>query len=189
MSEMMFRTTNVLQLNAAYEPDRIIDVAHAVVLVHHRRKAQAVEVAPGQFIRSCRSTYETPSVIRLVTYHDVRRKRRASGKMRFHIFLRDGFRCLYCGVKGAASDLTLDHIEPQSRGGPDAPENLATSCYSCNQEKGNRTPTEAGMTLRSSPSALRYGLDKAVLRHLAEARTEWRPYLFLGAAESINQPR
>lgn len=185
MSELMIRTTKVLQLNAAYEPDRIIDVAHAVVLVHHRRKAQAVEVAPGQFIRSCRRTYEAPSVIRLVQYHNVRRKRRESGKLRFHIFLRDGFHCLYCGLKGSPSDLTLDHIEPQARGGSGAPENLATSCYSCNQQKGNRTPTEAGMTLRSTPSALRYGLDKALLRYLAEARSEWRPYLFLDAADSV----
>jgi 5-methylcytosine-specific restriction endonuclease McrA len=182
MSELMIRTTKVLQLNAAYEPDRIIDAVHAVVLVHHRHKAQAVEIAPGQFIRSSRITYETPSVIRLVEYHDVRRKRRESGKLRLHIFIRDGLHCLYCGLKLSPSELTLDHIQPQSRGGTDAPENLATSCYPCNQQKGNRTPAEARMALRATPSSLRYGLDKALLRHLAQTRTEWRPYLFLDTA-------
>ena len=37
------------------------------------------------------------------------------------------------------------------------------------------------MPLLASPSALRYGLDRAMLRHYADSRPEWRPYLFLEA--------
>jgi hypothetical protein len=42
------------------------------------------------------------------------------------------------------------------------------------------------MPLLATPSALRYGLDRAVLNHYAQSRHEWRPFLFLeDAAESV----
>lgn len=42
--------------------------------------------------------------------------------------------CGYCGVhKG----ITMDHIQPHSRGGKDTAENLLPSCKKCNGEKGN----------------------------------------------------
>lgn len=49
------------------------------------------------------------------------------------IFQRDGYRCVYC--KRADMPLTVDHIRPRSKGGPDSPTNLVTACDSCNQKK------------------------------------------------------
>ncbi|MHA1407702.1 MAG: HNH endonuclease [Candidatus Heimdallarchaeaceae archaeon] len=43
--------------------------------------------------------------------------------------------CIYCGAKG---DLTLEHILPKSRGGPDIPENAIMVCKHCNSSKGNK---------------------------------------------------
>jgi 5-methylcytosine-specific restriction endonuclease McrA len=171
-------TRKVLLLNASYEPDGVIDMVRAVLLVW-KGSAQAVEIDATRLLHSQHRTFEVPSVIRLVRYVDVRRRRRESGKQRFRIFVRDGFRCQYCTKRFAAQALTLDHILPRSRGGADDQENLATSCIACNQRKGNRTPDEARMPLYATPSALRYGLDRAMLRHYAESRPEWRPYLFL----------
>lgn len=54
-----------------------------------------------------------PSVVRLRRYVNVRR-RQTAGMRRFRIFVRDRFRCLYCGAKKAAHDLTLDHITPRA---------------------------------------------------------------------------
>jgi 5-methylcytosine-specific restriction endonuclease McrA len=68
-----------------------------------------------------------------------------------NIALRDHYCCQYCGKKLRADDVTLDHVLPQSRGGPDTWENLVTSCKKCNLKKANRTPKEAGMTLLSQP--------------------------------------
>jgi hypothetical protein len=39
------------------------------------------------------------------------------------------------------------------------------------------------MPLLATPSALRYGLERAMLRHYAATRPEWRPYLFLDREE------
>jgi hypothetical protein len=49
----------------------------------------------------------------------------------------------------------------------------------CNQRKGNHAPNEARRPLLSNPSALFYGLEKAVMYREAETRPEWSKYLFL----------
>ncbi len=41
--------------------------------------------------------------------------------------------CIYCGVK---EKMTLEHILPTKRGGPDIPENAVMVCKSCNSSKG-----------------------------------------------------
>lgn len=51
------------------------------------------------------------------------------------VYLRDGNRCRFCGSE---EDLSLDHIIPWSRGGPDMVENLRVLCRSCNSSRGNR---------------------------------------------------
>lgn len=38
----------------------------------------------------------------------------------------------------AASDLTVDHIQPRSLGGSDQPDNLRVLCRGCNSRKHNR---------------------------------------------------
>lgn len=64
------------------------------------------------------------------------------------IFIRDHFRCGYCGNYFNASNLTIDHIIPKSQNGHSDPSNLITACVDCNQSKRNRTPAEARMALR-----------------------------------------
>jgi len=46
-------------------------------------------------------------------------------------------RCEYCRISQAAQEATfhIDHIRPQSSGGPTTPENLALSCVSCSLRK------------------------------------------------------
>jgi rubrerythrin len=43
--------------------------------------------------------------------------------------------CIYCGSE---KDLTLDHILPRSRNGPDSPDNAVWVCKSCNSSKGDK---------------------------------------------------
>ena len=60
--------------------------------------------------------------------------------------------CQYCNKRFAKSNLTLDHVVPKSRGGDKSWNNLVTSCASCNQNKADNTPYEAGMTLLKEPT-------------------------------------
>lgn len=174
-------TRKVLLLNPHYEAAGIIDVARATALVW-KGKARVELPDLDYVLHSPTRTYEVPSVIVLKRYVNVRKRRNESGKKRFRIFVRDRFRCQYCCKRFPAFELTLDHIIPDSRNGSNDPDNLATSCKPCNQRKANRTPDEARMPLLATPAALRYGLDRALLRHYAEERPEWRRYLFLDEA-------
>ncbi len=58
-----------------------------------------------------------------------------SKKIRFEVFKRDGFKCVYCGKTPPEALLEVDHINPKSKGGKDDINNLATSCFDCNRGK------------------------------------------------------
>ncbi|HEX2269461.1 MAG TPA: HNH endonuclease [Pyrinomonadaceae bacterium] len=168
----------VLLLNQTYEPLGTISVARAVIMTI-KGTVTVEELDGDRVLRSARTAFPVPSVIRRRIYINVRQRREASGMKRTRIYMRDKFRCQYCGGKKAASELTLDHILPRSRGGDNSPFNVVTACVSCNQRKGSRTPSEARMPLLTPQSALRVKLERVVLCHYAEARAEWRKYLFM----------
>lgn len=168
----------VLLLNQTYEPLGTVSVARAVIMAF--KNSVTVEEFDGdRVLRSARAEFPVPSVIRRRTYINVRRRREAAGAKRLRIYMRDRFRCQYCGDKKGAGELTLDHILPRSRGGDNSPVNIVTACVACNNRKSNRTPAEARMPLLTSQTALRVKLERVVLCHYAEDRAEWRKYLFM----------
>jgi 5-methylcytosine-specific restriction endonuclease McrA len=168
----------VLLLNQTYEPLGTVSVTRAVIMVF--KNTVSVEEFDGdRVLRSARAEFPVPSVIRRRIYINIRRRREASSMKRLRIYMRDKFRCQYCGDKKPAGQLTLDHILPRSRGGDNSPVNVVTACVACNNRKADRTPAEARMPLLTSQSALRVKLERVVLCHYAEARVEWRKYLFM----------
>jgi len=171
----------VLLLNASYEPLSLVSAAKSLTLVF-RQVAEVLEKDEGHVLRSPRFVFTVPSVIRLTQYIDVR-SRRNKVTNRHRILSRDHYRCQYCGKRGTAFDLTLDHILPRSRGGRTVAENLVAACQTCNNRKGDRTPEEARMPLLTNPAALFYGLERAELRQAAQTRPEWKKYLFLEHAD------
>jgi 5-methylcytosine-specific restriction endonuclease McrA len=91
-----------------------------------------------------------PLVIRLIKMIRMVYKNRVPYSKR-NIFVRDGFKCMYCGIK--KTKLTIDHVKPLSRGGKTKFENCVAACRDCNHEKGSKMPSEAGMFLRRQPHA------------------------------------
>lgn len=49
--------------------------------------------------------------------------------------MENASQCIYCGSR---EKLTVDHMIPTSRGGPDHPDNAVMACASCNSSKGDR---------------------------------------------------
>ncbi|RME16153.1 MAG: HNH endonuclease [Alphaproteobacteria bacterium] len=96
-------------------------------------------------VRSPSLALRLPSVVVLKEYI---RPRREVAFTRFNLFLRDGFRCQYCGGRG---DLTFDHVVPRARGGVTSWENVVAACAPCNLRKGAKSLAEAGMRLRATP--------------------------------------
>ncbi|HKV33227.1 MAG TPA: HNH endonuclease [Pyrinomonadaceae bacterium] len=168
----------VLLLNQTYEPLGTVSVARAITMTF--KDTVFVEEFDGnRVLRSVQAEFRVPSVIRRRTYINVRRRREQSSMRRLRIYMRDKFRCQYCGDKKNVAELTLDHILPRSRGGDNSPVNVVTACLQCNNRKADRTPAEARMPLLTSQTALRVKLERVVLCHYAEARAEWRKYLFM----------
>ncbi len=68
-------------------------------------------------------------------------------RLRFEIFRRDRYTCLYCGRTIADGiKLTLDHVVPKSKGGDFSAENLLTACHDCNV--GKWTAVLSGFEIR-----------------------------------------
>jgi 5-methylcytosine-specific restriction endonuclease McrA len=174
----MALSDRVLLLNQTYEPLGTVSVARAIIMTF--KNTVFVEEWDGErVLRSAHDEFPVPSVIRRRVYINIRRRREQSGMKRMRIYIRDKYRCQYCGVKKTVPELTLDHIMPRSRGGDNSPVNIVTACLSCNNRKRDRTPAEARMPLLTSQTALRVKLERVVLCHYAEARAQWRKYLFM----------
>ena len=67
---------------------------------------------------------------------------------RFNLFLRDGFKCSYCG---SPDELTFDHVIPRRLGGKTSWTNITAACSKCNLKKGGRLPKDAHMHPRVMP--------------------------------------
>jgi hypothetical protein len=135
----------VLILNQDYRALTVCSVQKAFILVY-LHKAEMVAEYSGIQLNTISSSYPMPSIIRLHRY--VNLPYRGVMLSRQNIFKRDGNRCQYCG---STHDLTLDHVQPRSRGGKSSWENLVTACKSCNSKKGDDTPEEAKMPLTRAP--------------------------------------
>ena len=101
------------------------------------------------WIQAVNFEIEVPRVIRLLKYDRV--PRNTVKFNRKNVFLRDEHRCQYCARRFAVQRLSLDHVMPRSKGGPDTWENVVCACLTCNVRKGGRTPLEANMRLLSEP--------------------------------------
>jgi 5-methylcytosine-specific restriction endonuclease McrA len=178
----------VLVLNSSYEPVSITRAKNALKLLVKgaavSEEDYGVEIYPGN---KHHPAIPLPCVIRLRNYKKI--PIRISLLTRPNIYARDHYLCLYCGAKEGSSKiingkpvrtiLTLDHILPESRGGPFAWDNLASCCKTCNLKKGDRTPEEAGMPLLHSPGRLTIHTSRALLRLVGlEEDARWKRYLF-----------
>ena len=164
----------VLVLNATFEPINVTAVRRAVTLVL-KGVAQAEEHNHAE-LHSAREHMPVPSVIRLLAYRHIPQQTRALSRK--NILLRDRNTCQFCSHVFCASELTLDHVVPRSRGGHSSWENLVACCYQCNNRKGDRTPEEAGLRLARRPRPFTLHTSRQLMRLLGRQDEKWRKYLF-----------
>jgi 5-methylcytosine-specific restriction endonuclease McrA len=164
----------VLVLNASYEPINVCAARRALVLV--LKGVASAEETSAQHLRSSRSIFRLPSVIRLLEYRRIPHQARALSRK--NILMRDRYTCQYCQRAMPSSDLTLDHVIPRSRAGETSWENLVACCHHCNNRKGNRTPEEAGLKLLRQPRPFSLHTNRHLMRLLARSDVQWRKYLF-----------
>ena len=130
-----------------------------------------------EVVRSPTMTLRIPSVVVLKDY--VKPQKRVAFT-RFNLFLRDEFRCQYCGTRG---DLTFDHVVPRSAGGVTSWQNVVAACSPCNLRKGSKSLHQTGLHLRKPPrqpgaEELRNMGRKFPPNHLHES---WMDFLYWDA--------
>jgi 5-methylcytosine-specific restriction endonuclease McrA len=164
-----------LALNASFEPLTLVPVRRAIRLVLDR-KAEVLEVDEARRFRSARDDLPFPAVIRLVRFVHVPRKLRRQVTNTF-LFARDDYTCQYCGRhRGALRGrqfLTRDHVIPVSQGGGNGWGNVVTACSPCNNRKGNQTPEQARMPLRSVPREPNHVHLVWAVRRVTASQARW----------------
>lgn len=164
---------DTLLLDQGYQPLKVIAWQRAVVL-QMLGKVELVNVHQWE-IRTVAAAFPAPSVVRLI-----RRLRHRPPFVRFsreNVYLRDSYQCQYCGKQCSNSELTLDHVQPRSRGGKTSWRNLVTACVTCNRDKGRLTPDEAGMPLRTEPRRPKWLAPKILKINNQQLPESWRVFL------------
>ena len=134
----------VIVLNTDNTALHTVSVKHAIKML-----VREVAVVEESRVGASIGPYPWPVVLRLIRYVKTSFLYAAAPAWsKRGVLRRDAHRCAYCGTPAD----TVDHLLPQSRGGPNTWLNTVAACTHCNNLKANRTPTEAGMQLAWRPS-------------------------------------
>jgi len=137
----------VLLLTPWMTPHKVITWQRAVILLF-TNKIEVLEEYDWE-ICSPSISIKAPAVVRLTKpFGAVKRGVKFS---RINVLTRDGFMCQYCGAKKKINELNYDHVVPRTQGGKTTWHNIVSTCYSCNERKGGRTPEQAEMKLLKVP--------------------------------------
>lgn len=128
-----------LVLNADFRPLSqfplsLLSWQDAVRAVFQEKVAVVAEY--DRTIRSPSVAMKLPSVVALKDYVPMKQH---VAFTRLNLFLRDGFRCQYCGEPFPSHALTFEHVVPRAKGGATSWENVVAACALCNAKKGDRT--------------------------------------------------
>lgn len=141
---------SVLVFSQSYLPICRVNIKRAIALLI-AGKAEALDFTThlAATVRSPSLILSVPVYIRL-TFNAHERVWKLPRVTRREVLRRDRHCCQYCGN---TKQLTLDHVIPRSKGGKHTWNNVVTACKACNNHKGDRTLQQAGMKLRTQPSA------------------------------------
>ena len=139
----------VLLLNASEEVLSVISWIKGVNLICNNKVRAPYGHDETYDIRTSGGIFKLPTALVLVKY--VRVPYKNLPVTRQNLMKRDKNKCQYCGKHLTGLTSTIDHVIPQSKGGKNVWRNVVLACMPCNNEKDNKTPKQAGMTLLSQP--------------------------------------
>ena len=141
---------SVTVFSKSYLPINQINIKRAIILLI-TGKAEPLEFEDTKtlIVHSPTTALTIPQHIRLVINH-TERSWKVPTVTRREILRRDKHTCQYCG---STKHLTIDHVQPVSKGGKHTWNNVITACERCNSRKGDRTPQQAGLIMKTFPKS------------------------------------
>ena len=176
-----------LILNADYSPLGVINWQKAITWVFKDisgdTSVSIVNFYKNDSIQSPSISYDLPAVIKLNKYFKF--KAHQVSFSRKNVFIRDDFKCQYCGTKYNMGELTYDHVVPkcmwESKREATCWENIVTACVKCNRAKSHNTLQQARMKLLKVPKKPNKSIKYLpVMYHLTKIKSvpdEWNLYL------------
>jgi len=168
---------NVLLLNASEEVLGLISMQRAVGLFMSGKVRPPVDYDHVHEIKTVSGVFELPSALILVRY--VRVPYRKLSITRDRLLERDNYSCQYCNRDLTKNTVTIDHVIPQSKGGPHKWTNVVASCVTCNTTKGSKSLAQfkkvTGKYLKKIPEApaREFAIVIAVDKHTLEVWQRW----------------
>jgi 5-methylcytosine-specific restriction endonuclease McrA len=159
---MKDHNSKCLVLNADYSPLGIISWKRAMIwsVQYDHRSPMSIEIIDfykDDFIAGANGKqYQIPAVVKTNRYFKFHHQ--TVNFSRKNLFIRDNYTCQYCHSQKEINNLTYDHVIPKSvwdrkHGSPTCWTNIVTACVACNRKKSNKTPQQANMNLKITPSA------------------------------------
>ena len=166
---------HTLLLNATFEPLKVISWQRAMSLWCDGR----VEIIDTHDVekRAVTFSFKVPSIVRLLRFVRVKNLHQVKFS-RANIYVRDEYTCQYCQEVFEPEDLTFDHVIPVVKGGTRSWDNIVTCCMPCNRRKDDRTPEQAGMTLRHRPRRPTASARFRATFGVRKTPESWRDYLY-----------
>ena len=129
-----------LVLNADFTPVSLIPISSIgwkdAIKMSYLGSVNIVETYSDWEVHSPSITIPVPSVI---VNKKFLKKKTTVRFSRSNLLLRDNFSCQYCHEELTLGQMTIDHVIPRVRGGTTRWDNVVSSCYTCNSNKGHRT--------------------------------------------------
>lgn len=85
-------------------------------------------------VHSPSTEFKVPSI---VVSNRFQKRKEYAPLNRKNLYIRDEYRCQYCGVRFTYRELTYDHVTPRALGGISSWDNLVAACKHCNNKKGH----------------------------------------------------
>lgn len=146
---------SILKLDGSFQPVGWIDFEKAANYLAKDmvlwNSGENTVLHGGYNHQGIQSIFELPSIMAVKGKIAQGKFRQTIGFSKSAMILRDHNMCAYCGSVCRTSELEVEHIMPESRGGATSFKNTVSACRTCNALKADRTPEEAKMPLLYVP--------------------------------------
>jgi hypothetical protein len=165
-----------LVLNQDYIPLKSVHWKHAMTMIYIKETCIPLEFYERTIQGTRGKLWNVPAVV--ITKKYVKRKWGKAPYTKQGVFIRDKYKCQYCGTKDSYTELQIEHVIPRCQGGKTTWNNCVASCRRCNQKKGNMTPKQADMKLLKfprQPDEIDIVMGRAAIAH--NVPPEWKKFL------------